>query len=184
MTVTDLPLTPARRDIKGMTALLANLKDKTQIAVTFKRDTYGLFTVEGPAVKSPAVKTFMVGSLFIESGLKPDKAVQSIRYSDTTNTDATVDDPDALRGTVNGVGHGDLVAATFEQAPHGRFTVTGVAVHTADTTILTVGSWFLVHRGSTATRLQALTVLADAGTHTLPVPAPITAWESDDPSTT
>jgi hypothetical protein len=81
---------------------------------------------------------------------------------------------------VNGVSHGDLVRATFEQHPHGRSTVTGVAVSTADQEILAVGSWFLVYQGVAASRVKDLVVLAATGTHHLPEPAPITTWESDD----
>lgn len=184
MTVTDLPMTVSRRDVKGMTELLRDLKTGHRLSVTFQRRNYGIFTIEGAAVRTSTVNTFMVGSLFIESGLKPEKAVQAIKPCETPTTAELVEDPDAIHETVHGLQHGDLVAATFEQTPHGRFTVTGVAVSTINGDILAVGSWFLAHQGQAAARLRTLTVLAAAGTHTHPVPAPISAWESDEPTAT
>jgi hypothetical protein len=55
--------------------------------------------VEGPAVLSPSVKAFMVGSLFIESGRKPEKTVQAIEPR-TTPASATAVDLDEDRGVI------------------------------------------------------------------------------------
>jgi hypothetical protein len=178
----------ARRDVKGMTALLATLRNGDPLAVTFRTPRYGLFAVHGVAVRSATTNTFMVGSLFNETNGKPDKTVVSISSS---NAVITADDPEAeetdrgqLQAIVDELGHGDLVEATFVQHPHGWFNVTGVAVQTADSAILTVGSWFIAQDGKAAPRLHTLTRIAPTGHHGLRVPARVTSWDSEDDTPT
>lgn len=173
-----------RRDVKGMTALLAKLRNGDQLGVTFRTPRYGLFAVHGLAVRSASTNTFMVGSLVIESNGKPDKNVVSISSSNAVITadDPAADDPDRgqLQATVYKLGHGDLVEATFVQHPHGRSSITGVAVQTADSAILAVGSWFIAQHGQAAPRLHSLTRIAPAGHHGLAVPIKITTWDGED----
>lgn len=174
----------ARRDVKGMTAILAELRPEDRLAVTFRTPRYGVFTVCGKAVRSVSVNTFMIGSLFIETNGKPDKTVMSLGSGDvaaTVNAPETGDgDRDQLQLVVDDLVHGDLVEATFVQQPHGCFSITGVAVQTADGAILAVGSWFIAQGGHAASRLRALTRLASAGNHRVPVPSRLSAWENDD----
>lgn len=81
--------------------------------------------------------------------------------------------------THEGINHGDIVAATFEQRPYGRFVVTGPAVRTTDGEVVAVGGWFLTIKGVAAERLRNVIVLAPAGTHHLPVAATISSWGTD-----
>jgi hypothetical protein len=104
-----------------------------------------------------------------------------------SNAVITADDPesrdpdrDQLQLIVDELGHGDLVEATFVQHPHGWFSITGVVVQTTDGAILAVGSWFIAQDGQAAQRLHALTRLAAAGHHGLPVPSRISSWEGED----
>ncbi|MFE3170047.1 hypothetical protein ACFXPA_25495 [Amycolatopsis sp. NPDC059090] len=121
------------------------------------------------------MKTFMVGSLFVESSLEPEKTVHTTERREILDVG---DDRDVVHDVVDGFGHGYVVAATFEQAPHGRFTITGVVVQTVDRDILTVGQWFLVVGGRAAERVTSLSVTAAAGTHRLPVSPRIAAWDT------
>jgi hypothetical protein len=188
--VTKTPNVPARRDVKGMTDLLKGLKSGESLQVVFKSDKYGVFTVTGPAFCSRTVSLFMVGSLAIESGGKPEKSVLSIEAcsvsaSGTGSEDTAVwsmDDPESLQGCVDGLAHGDLVRATFQQQPHGRFTVEGVVVPTEAGDIKTVGSWFITSDGKAAVRMQALELQANVGEHGYPIPSVITSWESGEES--
>jgi hypothetical protein len=185
--VPDLLVHPPRRDVKSMTARLGGLKSGDHVSVTFRVDKYGLFNIQGPATWSDTVKTFMVGSLFIETNLKPDKSVLSLAPLDAMTPEhvrdadhqSTDEDRAMLQKVVSSVGHGDIVRATFEQAPHGGFTITGLVVQTVDAAVLAVGSWFIASQGEANSRLKELTVIAEAGTHGLPVPKLITSWESD-----
>lgn len=183
MTLTDLPMAPQRRDVKGMTEQLRILRAGDQLSVTFKTAAYGIFTVDGAAVFSPSVKTFMVGSLFIESSLKPEKTVHAIERRDAPDVAVVGDDREAMQDVVDRLRHGDVVAATFEQAPHGRFTITGPVVQTVHSNIFTVGHWFLAVGGRPAERVAGLSVIADAGTHHVPVPSRITTWDTDNDPT-
>ncbi|MCO1575128.1 3'-5' exonuclease [Crossiella sp. SN42] len=168
-----------------MTELLANLRNGNQLTVTFQHHRYGIFVVEGPAILSPSVKNFMVGSLFIESSLKPEKSVLAIESSEAPAFDpaeGVEEDREVLQKTVDGIGHGDLVFATFAQHPHGRFTITGLAVSTSDHEILAVGTWFMANRTVAAGRLVEVSVLTAAGAHLLPVPGLITNWDPEPPT--
>lgn len=176
-----LPALPARRDVKGMTKTLTELREHDRITATFKHPIYGVFTADGAAVFSPSVKTFMVGSLFIESGGKPEKNLQALVPSALpAETDDT--DRETLQEAVSSLQHGDLVRAVFHQSPHGRFAITGVAIATSDDRLLTLGGWFLAHHGTAAARLKRLTRVKTVDEHTLPVPARITEWETDEPA--
>jgi hypothetical protein len=177
-----------RRDVKGMTTLLATLRPGDPLGVTFRTLRYGVFGVHGHAVRSASTNTFMVGSLFIETNGKPDKTVMLLGPS---NAVITADDPEShdpdreqLQLIVDELSHGDLVEATFVQHPHGWFSITGVAVQTTDGGILAVGSWFIAQDGQAAQRLHALTRLATAGHHGLPVPSRISSWEGEDDTAT
>ena len=181
MTVIDLRVVPARRDVKSMTAQLALLKPGDGISATFKSDKYGIFTAEGPVWRSPTIKALMVGSHLLDSNLRPDANLLALSQFDEPADDLPRPaDRDAVEQKANRVDHGDLVRATFEQEPHGQFTITGVAVHTVDGDIVVVGRWFITIDGQAATRLKDLEVVVIKGAHTLPVPARISSWESDD----
>lgn len=173
-----------RRDVKGMATLLATLRVGDPLIVTFRTARHGLFAMRGSAVRSSGTNTFMVGSQFIETNGKPNKTVVSISPSDalitTIDPDTEIVDRVQLQATVDEVQHGDLVEATFVQLPHGRFSITGVAVQTSDDVILGVGSWFVAQEGRVAPRLHGLALIAPVGCHGLPVPARITSWENED----
>ncbi|WNV83594.1 hypothetical protein [Umezawaea sp. Da 62-37] len=145
----DLLTPPARRDVKTMTSRLAELKAGHHVSATIRYEKYGVFRVEGQASWSDCVKNFLVGGLTIESGLKPDKALLALAVGgdDVVSigeaVSANYGEYESVRELIDSVGHGDVVRATFEQKPYGQFTVTGIAVQTADRAVTAVGSMFL-----------------------------------------
>jgi hypothetical protein len=117
----DLLTVPARRDIKGMGALLTELRPGEELAVTFKSRRYGVYNIAGPAMLSQTAKAFMIGSRFIETNRKPEREVQAIR--DTAEALALItagdqlcadEDAEALLLAVKEAVHGSIVRATFE----------------------------------------------------------------------
>ncbi|PPK63474.1 hypothetical protein CLV40_1271 [Actinokineospora auranticolor] len=160
-----LPAFPARRDVLGMTKTLLELREGDPLTVLFRTPRHGPFLFDGWAIRSPAVGAFMVGSLFIESGCKPDRSVQALEPGVVL-----AEEVDEVATGVP-LEHGDLVKATSQRYPHGRFTITGLVVATVDNQTLTLGSWFLRSRGRPGVALRHLTPLAVS--HRVPVPARI-----------
>jgi hypothetical protein len=175
---------PKRRDVKAMTQLLADVAPPERIQATFKSEQYGVFKVAGPVVKSASTGSMAVGSLFIESRMKPEKNLQLLQIDSLDDTDAGAAD---LLAAANGeagtadvianLSHGDLVEADFEMAPYGRFTVTGAAIWAPVAGFFMLGSLILSKDGAPAARVAGARLLAGAGTHHLSVPEPIRTWQ-------
>lgn len=171
----DLLKPPPRRDVRSMTASLAGLRAGDHVSVTLATEKYGVVHVEGHAYWSTG-KNFLVGGLFIESGLKPDKSLLSIGVG-TVPAASSADGPvaanfgdyEAMRELADRVGHGDVVRATFDRKPYGQFTITGIAVQTADRAVTALGSYFI----SAMTRLE---VLGTAAEFHLPTPKTL-VWD-------
>lgn len=184
MTIADVLKTSRRREVKAMTALLAELKAGQHVRAVMTHERYGVFVVEGPAYWSNVVNNFMVGSLVVDSNLKPDKSLLSIALiEEPAQGEDTLDaplgnDPSTLSESALGVEHGRVVRATFEQKPHGQFSVTGIAVESDDRTILSVGTWLIRHNGTANPRLVDLDVLTFAVDEGLAVPRRIVSWDS------
>jgi hypothetical protein len=185
MTIVDLLKHSRRREVKAMTELLAELKAGHHVRATMTHERYGVFVVEGPAYWSGVVKNLMVGSLIVDSNLKPDKSLLSITLveesaRDKGSLDAPVGtDPSVLHESALGVEHSRVVRAIFEQKPHGQFTVTGIAVESDDLAILSVGTWFIRHNRTANPRLVDLEILGFAADEGLAVPRRIVSWDSD-----
>ncbi|MDT4867799.1 hypothetical protein FQZ97_1027290 [compost metagenome] len=167
---------PARRDIQGMTRLLADLTPGKPASVLLRDDLYGLFRVEGPVVRLPSVDNLAIGGCLIESGRKPERRVLALSTDEATS----LDDEAGVAVAPSDIRHGSLVTATFEQAPYSAFSVTGRAIETAAGSMSLVGGWIIQHQGTVNARLRSLVQVADQSV--VPAPRPITAWrdaESD-----
>lgn len=157
-----------RRDLRQIKSVLGKIREKDAVAATVRSEPFGVFMIRGSAILSVATEGLLVGGQPLEtvagSGNPVPDLIGLTRAETVSTTDADFD--------VTVVGHGDIVEASFEQQPSGRFTVTGCVVEAALRDVLTVGGWHLTEPGGgiPAVRLCSLRVVAPADTHSLPVP--------------
>lgn len=179
--MTDDDLTPpAKRNVKALTAFLADLEEDDAVVATFATDRYGVFAVRGKAVKSAVLGAFTLGSHPLDSNKKPAKALQLLRtFHSAEREEAASDLPAAPAGVDDSVAHGALVRVTVAEQMYGEFDVSGVAVHSSVDDSILVGSWMVSTGGLVSPRVRAVEVLAPAGGHDLAVPREITSWGND-----
>jgi hypothetical protein len=158
---------PPRRNVKLLTAMVAELCEGEPVAATVRSERYGMVVIEGLVVRSGSSKSLMVGGYGLEAAGRPDADLLALNKIDE------VGEVSGATQVVESLAHGDLVKATFEVVPYGRFTITGVAVETVDAQFVSVSNWFLRQRGSVGVRLAALEVLATKGEHAVTVPVRI-----------
>jgi hypothetical protein len=181
VSVADLLRPPPRRDVRGMTDVLASLKAGDYVSATMKLDKYGVVNIQGFAYWSNTQKNFLVGRTIIDSGLRPDKSVLSLTVSAAPPAESEVrsyttrnDNIESLQDLADTVVHGDVVRATFDQKPYGQFIITGTAVQTADKAVLAVGTLFIAERY----QMVDLEVLGTASAFGLPSLKPL-VWDVD-----
>lgn len=181
---------PPRRNVKAITEALADLATGDIVRATFVGARYGAVAISGSAAHSASVKAFHLAGLPIESALKPDKAIQSLEVTlrasthwDAEPSEAIPPAPaelaDGLADLVATISHGDLVEAVFSTSAYGEFTIAGAAVWSEVGEQLLVGSWILSTEGVPAPALLVARVIAAAGSHSIGVPARITAVGED-----
>ena len=168
---------PSKRDVAGMKNAFALVKNTEVISVLFKNARYGNFLVTG-AAHLTVLDDLMVGGVNAAAAAKDAKSAdggtQRLRQPDTEVRafPAIYErqfDPTAIAAEL--VGHGDLVVASFEQAPYGTFVITGVATAAEDDdSYLMVGPWIFHTKNGPAPRLNDVQLVAAAGTHVAPVP--------------
>lgn len=170
---------PAKRNVKALTAFLAELEPDDAVVATFATERYGVFAVRGQVVSSQSLGAFTLGSHPLDANKKPQKALQLLRTFHSAERIAAEEAlPDAPSAHVE-LSHGDLVRATLSEPAYGVFDVTGVAVHsTVDDSVL-VGSWIVSTGGTTAPRVRAVELVAAAGSHELAAPREITTWGNE-----
>lgn len=190
--VTDDDLTPpAKRNVKALTAFLADLESDDAVVATLATERYGVFAVRGTVKHSAVMGAFAVGGHPLDSNKKPQKALQLARTFHSAEREEAAHAETDHSGAALGQGaqesssapasaaHGDLVRVTFSEPAYGVFDISGVAVHSGVDDSLLVGSWIVSTAGVTAERVRAVEVLAPAGSHDLAVPREITSWGNE-----
>ncbi len=183
----DVLNTPAKRNIKALTAEIAGLSAGDLATATFSVARYGTFNVEGAVQFSATTGSIMLAGRAVDASLKPEKALQTLATSGPGTIDATgtgdAADGDsqsaALTASVRSLEHGAVVRATFVEPAYGPFTITGIAVAAPIGDVFMVGSWFISRHGVPAARLARLEILASPAEHSLPIPPQITSWGDD-----
>jgi hypothetical protein len=183
----DVLNTPAKRNIKALTAEITGLSAGDLATATFSVPRYGAFNIEGSVQFSATTGSIMLAGRAIDASLKPEKALQTLAASgpgmvDAGGPDVTADGDSAaaqLTASVRALEHGAVVRATFVEPAYGPFSVTGICVAAPVGDAFMVGSWFIARHGVPAARLARLEILASPDEHSLPVPAQITSWGDD-----
>lgn len=192
----DVLNTPAKRNIKALTAEIAGLSAGDLATATFSVPRYGAFNIEGSVQFSTTTGSIMLAGRAIDASLKPEKALQTLATSGPGTVDSGTADavaPDAgpgsaadgdsaaaeLTASVRALEHGAVVRATFVESAYGPFAITGISVAAPVGDVFMVGSWIIARHGVPAARLSRLEILASPGEHSLPIPAPITSWGDD-----
>ncbi len=179
--------TPAKRNIKALTAEIAGLSAGDLATATFAVARYGAFNIEGSVQFSATTGSVMLAGRAIDASLKPEKSLQTLVTSGPGTVDAgrfgeTADgDSQAaqLTASVRALEHGAIIRATFVEPAYGPFNITGICVAASVGDVFMVGSWFLSRHGVPAARLARLEILASPREHSLPIPAQITSWGDD-----
>ncbi|GAA4684248.1 hypothetical protein [Frondihabitans cladoniiphilus] len=178
--MTDDDLTPpAKRNVKNLTAFLADLEAGDAVVATLATDRYGVFALRGTAVWSQVLGSFTIGGHPLDSNKKPQKALQLLRTFHSAEREEAGDAPAATPSDAASLTHGDLVRVVFAEEAYGEFDVRGVAVRSAVDDSLLVGGWIASTAGVTAPRVRSLTVVAEAGSHELGVPREISSWGNE-----
>lgn len=179
--VADDDLTPpAKRNVKALTAALADLEPDDAVVATLATDRYGVFAVRGKAMASQSMGGFALGSHPLDSNKKPVKALQLLRtYHSAERAEAEAALPSEVPAVDAAVAHGALVRVTFAEPAYGVFDIAGVAVHSMVDDSVLVGSWIVSTGGVVASRVLAVEVLAPAGGHEVAVPREITSWGNE-----
>jgi hypothetical protein len=178
--LTDLT-PPAKRNVKALTAALADLQPGDAVAATFATERYGVFVVRGEVTASTILGSFALGSHPLDANKKPAQTLRLLRTfhsaereaAEASETAATADSRSAA------LAHGDLVRATVSEPAYGVFDIAGVAVHSAVDDSVLVGSWIISTKGVLAERVRAVEVLEAAGSHEIAVPKEITTWGTE-----
>lgn len=155
---------PPKRDVKGMTAQLAELDDDTLVTAGFADERYGSFSITGKLVVQLGSGR-LIAARQIDSKGTPDATLRSLAVV------ASLDDAPGSAADTASVNHGDAVTARFDHHLYGTFEVMGVAVLTQSDFLLRVGEWILAVDGTPSPWLQGVRTLAVAGAHDRPVPS-------------
>lgn len=168
---------PSKRDVAGMKAAFGEVEAGEILSVLYKTSRFGNFLITGSA-HATVLDDVMVGGLNAAAAKKkakdsdggemmtrqPDKDVRS--FPAVFEGEFSPEDIQVAE-----LSHGDLVVASFSQAPYGDFVVTGVVTEAEnDRDYLMVGPWILQTAHEPAPRLLSVQRVAANGTHVAPVP--------------
>jgi hypothetical protein len=170
---------PAKRNVKMLTAFLADLEPDDAVVATLATERYGVFAVRGQVTHSAVMGAFALGGHPLDSNKKPQKALQLLRTFHSAERAVADETPQDPARTVSDIAHGDLVRVTFSEPAYGVFDVSGVAVHSSVDDSILVGSWIVSTAGVLAERVRTVEVLEQAGSHDLAVPREITTWGAE-----
>lgn len=178
------PALPHRRDVKGMTSLLADLGPVDTVAATFKSAAYGTYRIAGTAFTSPSTGIRMLGHRFLDTKGKPEQDLQVLTILQGEDLEfiesAHADWPVISGGReIGGFGHGDLVIGMFNGSA-GPYIVNGLVVHAPIAGFYMLGSMIVSSNGAPGRGLRSLEVIRPVEEHSLEIPKPITTWNLHD----
>lgn len=167
---------PAKRDVAGMSAQLAEATPEQRIAVGIETDRYGVTLIAGPVWVND-VDEMVLGGVHIakKQTMKNELAV---RAPEREVKRVLLEAQDAPRGSAVdalSIGHGDFVSVDFTQHPYGDFTVTGVATAGDRSEFVMVDQWIIHDSAERNTRATETRLIAAADAHDMPIPSPRTA---------
>ena len=123
---------------------MAELREGEPVNATVRSERYGVVVIEGRVVRSSSSKSLVVGGYALEAAGRPDAGLLALTKP------YGVGEAEGATELVEFLVHGDLVKATFELEPYGRFTTMGVAVEAVDAQFASVSNWFLRQWGASA----------------------------------
>lgn len=164
MDVDDLAQAPTKRDVKTMTADLAEVSDADRVLATFATERAGIFQVRGD-VKESLSGSHLVGGATLDQNRKPVSELRALSVGDAS------DDVPGDAVTPMDLQHGDVVWARFTHGFYGDFDISGVAVGAEDGERLTVGGWYLRTNDGESEYVAELRRLSAADEHVVPIPA-------------
>lgn len=184
---------PGKRNVKGLTASIAELKSGDLVKAVFSTPRYGVVSIEGWAHFSKTTNSFMIAGRALDANLKPDKSLQLLEIVDPQA--ALADDGVAALSdeevaalpsgdpadVVPTLQHGDVVAARYFELAYGAFTVMGACVAAPGSSLM-LGTWFVSRDGVPASRLNHVDVVARAADGELRIPAAISSWGEESGS--
>ena len=184
---------PGKRNVKGLTASIAELKSGDLVKAVFSTPRYGVVSIEGRAHFSKTTNSFMIAGRALDANLKPDKSLQLLEVIDPQA--ALADDGVAALSdeevaalpsgdpadVVPTLQHGDVIAARYFELAYGAFTVMGACVAAPGASLM-LGTWFVSRDGVPASRLNHVDVVARAADGELRIPAAISSWGEESGS--
>ncbi|SMG43346.1 hypothetical protein [Agreia pratensis] len=184
---------PSKRNVKGLTASIAELKSGELVKAVFSTPRYGVVSIEGRAHFSKTTNSFMIAGRALDANLKPDKSLQLLEIIDPQA--ALADDgvaalsDEELAALPSGdpadvvptLQHGDVIAARYFELAYGAFTVMGACVAAPGSSLM-LGTWFVSRNGVPASRLNHVDVVARAADGELRIPAAISSWGEESGS--
>ncbi|KQM57418.1 hypothetical protein [Agreia sp. Leaf210] len=184
---------PSKRNVKGLTATIAELKSGELLRAVFSTPRYGVVSIEGRAHFSKTTNSFMIAGRALDANLKPDKSLQLLEVIDPQA--ALADDGVAALSdeevaalpsgdpadVVPTLQHGDVIAARYFELAYGAFTVMGACVAAPGASLM-LGTWFVSRDGVPASRLNHVDVVARAADGELRIPAAISSWGDESGS--
>ncbi|KQR19258.1 hypothetical protein ASF79_16560 [Agreia sp. Leaf335] len=184
---------PSKRNVKGLTATIAELKSGELVRAVFSTPRYGVVSIEGRAHFSKTTNSFMIAGRALDANLKPDKSLQLLEVIDPQA--ALADDGVAALSdeevaalpsgdpadVVPTLQHGDVIAARYFELAYGAFTVMGACVAAPGASLM-LGTWFVSRDGVPASRLNHVDVVARAADGELRIPAAISSWGDESGS--
>jgi hypothetical protein len=178
---------PGKRNVKGLTASIAELKSGELVRAVFSTPRYGVVSIEGRAHFSKTTNSYMIAGRALDANLKPDKSLQLLEVIDPQAAAAEAgvaelsdDEVAALPSgdpadLVPSLQHGDVIAARYFELAYGAFTVMGACVAAPGPSLM-LGTWFVSREGVPASRLNHVDVVARAADGALRIPAVISSW--------
>lgn len=184
---------PSKRNVKGLTATIAELKSGELVRAVFSTPRYGVVSIEGRAHFSKTTNSFMIAGRALDANLKPDKSLQLLEVIDPQA--ALADDGVAALSdeevaalpsgdpadVVPTLQHGDVIAARYFELAYGAFTVMGACVAAPGASLM-LGTWFVSRDGIPASRLNHVDVVARAADGELRIPSAISSWGDESGS--
>lgn len=184
---------PGKRNVKGLTASIAELKSGDLVKAVFSTPRYGVVSIEGRAHFSKTTNSFMIAGRALDANLKPDKSLQLLEIVDPQaalagdGVSALSDEEVAAlpsgdpADVVPTLQHGDVIAARYFELAYGAFTVMGACVAAPGSSLM-LGTWFVSRNGVPASRLNHVDVVARATDGELRIPAAISSWGEESGS--
>jgi len=184
---------PGKRNVKGLTASIAELKSGDLVKAVFSTPRYGVVSIEGRAHFSKTTNSFMIAGRALDANLKPDKSLQLLEIVDpqaalADDGVAALSDEEIVAlpsgdpaDVVPTLQHGDVIAARYFELAYGAFTVMGACVAAPGSSLM-LGTWFVSRNGVPASRLNHVDVVARAIDGELRIPAAISSWGEESGS--